>query len=172
MTIFAANYPMDLGSDTVEVKCWDPLDPLSTDESPITPLEVSLLKPLPVVTLDAYRRLFLQAVVSPSEPQRAARAVVQLAFEDELRVFMTEALVPAHVLEAKVCTRQRYLDIDNSMLSNAYLARPVIAALVSAGVMTPPYAHAIDVHLTGRHPRARVCAAAVLLCLAARKLNP
>lgn len=173
MASFAADFPFTFGGDIiVGASCWDPDNSIIIASSPISPIEARVASPLPTQALDVLRRFFLQTTTTDREPRRAARAVVQLAFEAELRTLMSGVDVPVDVLEANLCTRASYLAIDRAMRTRAFLYRQAVSDAVARSVVTPAYAPPFLTRLFGTSPRTRACATAALLVLCAAKLVP
>lgn len=166
MSRFAASFPLTFGDDEDTRGCWDP------SLAPPIPFEQRLLVALPAPSLDLLRLHLLQAATETRDPVKGARTVVQLAFETELRVYLNEVIVvPEAVLDARVCERRRYLEIDGDMRRVAYLYERGIGEAIAHQVVSRAYADGVRVKLlSGKDPRTRMSALAVLLCLAIARL--
>ena len=164
MAHIPAAFPVPLGGDP-SGPCWDPYSSESLLDSPISLIETELLESLPFPALDTLKNLFLQAMVTDRDPQKSARAVVQLSYETELRVFLASVNVPLDVLESGVCLRRRYLEIDTEMHPWEHLYLEALSEALSQGYVTLAYAESIQFRFGGAAPRVRVNAVAVLLVL-------
>ena len=167
MSRLAASFPFVFGDDENTRGCWDP------QASPPSPFEQKLLRSLPSPTLELLRVHLLQAATETREGVKGARTVVQLAFDTTLRVYLNELVtVPQGVLDARVCERRRYIEIDRDMQRVSYLYAPGITDAIADQVFSLAYAEGVRVKLlAGKDPRTRMGALAVLLCLSTARLT-
>jgi len=128
--------------------------------------ELKLLRPLPVLALEALRARVFDVVTAGRAPVRAARAILQMAFETEIRAALAKLIkVAPDVMAAQVCERRSYLDVDTDLQTYAFLLEPALEAL-AAGVPAG-YVRLVRRYLGSRYARYRVGATCALLCLAA-----
>jgi len=131
-----------------------------------SPLETKILRPLPDPALEAFRSRVLRAVTLNGASAPAARAVVQMAFETELRAVLTKLIkVAPDLLAATVPERRRFLEVDADLGRYGFLVEPALAALSSA--VPDSYVRLLRRYLGSRYARYRVSATCAVLCLAA-----
>lgn len=129
--------------------------------------EEKLLLPLQDYALEQLRVRLMSLVVTPSQPAKAARAVLQMALETELRAVLTKLIEVAPDVEtSNVCERRRYLQVDIDMRMHRYLVGPAFTALSEVPDVPPPYADLVRRYGRSAYPRYRVSALAATLCLA------
>ena len=135
---------------------------------PITPLETALLTAFPDYALDSLRTRFLYAVTSDHAPEASARAVVQMAYETELRAPLRRMRdIAPGIADERVPTRLRFLEISDAMASFAFLFAPALTALASLAILPESYIRFLQSYLDAPSPRYRMCAVAALLCFTA-----
>lgn len=129
--------------------------------------EEKLLLPLKDYALEQLRARLLTLVVSPVLPVMAARAVLQMGLETELRAVLTKMIEVAPDVEtSNVCERRRYLEVDIDMRAHHYLVGPAFNALAKVPDVPRPYADFVRRYGRSAYPRYRVSALAATLCLA------
>lgn len=149
-----------LGGDLAAAStCWD---------GDLSPFEEKLLLPLQDYALEQLRaRLMLLVVTPAAPPARAARAVLQMALETELRAVLAKLIeIAPDVATSNVCERRRYLQIDIDMRTHRYLIGPAFTALAKVPDVPRPYAELVQRYGRSAYPRYRVAALAAALCLA------
>lgn len=140
--------------------CWD-----STN----TAFETLLLSPFQTASLEQLRAMTLQFSVSQVAANKAARAVLQMAFETELSAVIADYVPTSDdVIQSLLCTRRKYLDIDQDLKSVAFLIDPALQALKSAGVLPDEYLRLFNSHINNTQPKYRVCAICALVCYATK----
>lgn len=140
---------------------------------PLTPFERKLLRPLPLYGLEQLRIRFLPALTYNHSPEMGARAVFQMAYETELGAALSRSVtLDPGVKEARVCTRRRYVQIDQSMRDFRFLYRPAVSALVEAEVIPHEHSALLFRYLNKPYAKYRTCAIAALLCFSAALLLP
>lgn len=138
-----------------------------------SPFEQRLMSPLPTYGLESLRLRFMNVVVSNHAMNKAARAILQMAFETELRAVVTK-LVPlaADVMRSNVCERRRFIDVDVDMRRMSFLVEPALTELASAPGAPPAYVDLLRRYAASDYPRYRACALATTICFAAAVLVP
>ncbi len=133
--------------------------------------ERELARPLPQPALEALRVRVFAVVTTTRAPVPSARAIVQMAFETEIRAALTKLIkIAPDVMAAQVCERRSYLDVDTDLDAYAFLLGPALEAL-GAGVPAG-YVGLVRRYLGSRYARYRVGATCALLCLAAATSFP
>jgi len=128
--------------------------------------ELKLLRPLPDSALEAFRVRVFDAVTTDHAPARSARAILQMAFETEIRAALTKLIkVDPDVMAAQVCERRSFLDVDADLRRYAFLVEPALAALSPA--VPAGYVRLARRYSGSRYARYRVSATCAVLCLAA-----
>ena len=163
--LYPLTMPFYLGGpppDVDENGCWIGLS---------TAFETRLLLPLPGYALEQLRLRFLYFVTTNHNQVRSARVTLQMGYETELRSAIAKLIVlPAGVLQSKVCERRRFLDIDRDLQKYRYLINPAISALDSIPTIPDAYIDLIRRYAASEYARYRVCALATMLCMAAAEL--
>jgi hypothetical protein len=128
--------------------------------------ELELVRPLPNLALEALRVRVFAAVTTTRAPAPSARAILQMAFETEIRAALTKLIkVAPDVMAAQVCERRSYLDVDADLRGYAFLLEPALEALGSG--VPAGYVRLVRRYLGSGYARYRVSATCALLCLAA-----
>lgn len=136
---------------------------------PPTEFELRLLSPQPTYALEQLRQRFLYALTTIPDPVKAARVLLQMAFETEIGSVLTKLIpVPPSVPESTICERRRFLPIDRDMQIQRFLVAPALDELSQVPDIPAPYVDLIRLYVASRYPRYRTCALAAALCLAAR----
>lgn len=144
---------------TTSTACWT---------GDLSAFEEKLLLPLQDYALEQLRGRFMATVTTGGIPERAARAVLQMAMETELRLVLAKMVeVAPDVAESNVCERRRYLNIDIDMRRHRYLVQPAYTALAKVSAVPAPYVDLIRRYGGSAYPRYRVSSLAATLCLAA-----
>lgn len=143
----------------IDADCW---------AGTLSPFEQRLLQSLPAYALEQLRTRFIHAVTDPREPAKAARSILQMAFETEIGTALTKLIVIApDVQKSRICERRRYLEIDQDMRMFKFLWTPALEALNQDNTVPSKYIELLEQHFGAEYPRYRVCALAALLCMAA-----
>lgn len=139
---------------------------------PISPLEQTLLQPFADYALESLRTRFLHAVTSDHVLTSSARAVVQMAYETELRAPLIKTIAPIPgIAEEIVASRRRHLEIDADMATFAFLYEPAMTAMSALTVLPDSYIRFLRSYLQAPYPRYRMCALSAILCFAAATLG-
>lgn len=137
----------------------------------LSTFELRLLRPLPMYALEQLRVRFLHVVTTTQEPVKAARAVLQMAFDTEIKAALAKIITLApDVLSSRVCERRRFLEIDADMQLFKFLWAPALDAVREREFIPFQYVELLERHYEAAYPRYRVSAIAALLCLAASYL--
>lgn len=138
-----------------------------------TAFETRLLTPLPTYALEQFRQRFLYSLTAPFVATKAARVLLQTAFETEIGAALAKLItLPASVPESIVCERRHFIDIDKDMQLQRFLVGPAFDALELTPNMPAPYMDLVRRYATSDYPRYRVCAFSAAVCLATFLLTP
>lgn len=146
--------------------CWD--------GSAVSVFEARLRQPLPTYGLESLRQAVLHTL-APDAPVKAARLLLQLSYETELRVVLTKHIDPPPstlVLASRVCERRSFLAMDATLRSLQFLVNPALTELAAVPTIPAPYVDLLRTYVGAAYPRYRVCALTTLLCLATAVLTP
>lgn len=144
--------------------CWN---------GPSSPFEARLLQPFANYALEQLRLRFMFSLTAPADQTKAARVLMQMAFETEIGAVLVKMIeLPAGVLESTVCERRRFGDVDRDMQLQRFLVVPALDVIEGTPGMPGPYMDLIRRYATSDYPRYRMCALAAALCLATFLLTP
>lgn len=139
----------------------------------LSAFEEKLLQALPSYGLDSLRLRLLFAIVDDHALDKGARAMLQMAFETELRTPLARLItLPAGVTESNVCQRRRFLDIDRDMQLHRYLIGPAFSELGANPLVPVEYVNMLQAYSVAAYARYRMCALAATVCLATALLVP
>jgi hypothetical protein len=135
-------------------------------------LEQALLQPFADYALESLRTRFLYAVTSDHAPVASARAIVQMAYETELRAPLIKTIAPVPGIAAEmVPTRRRHLEIDADMATFNFLYEPALASLDALAVLPLSYIRFLRSYVNAPYPNYRMSALSTILCFAAAVLG-
>lgn len=141
--------------------CWDGSTP--------TEFEDVLLLPFTTPDLERLRTLLLQFAVSELNQVKAARAVLQMAFETEIAAVISDYVpITDAVKQSLVCPRRKFLDIDKDLNQSRRIYSTSLDALKVAGVLPDEYLRLFSRHIDNNQPKYRVSALCALVCYAAK----
>jgi hypothetical protein len=145
---------------SVNSDCWD---------STITSFEELILLPFLSPDLEELRALLLQYTITPYTDNQAARAVMQMAHETELTNIIQEfAPITDEIKNAKLCHRNKYLDIDLSLRSKNYLFDKALTTLVTHKLMPDSYRKLFQIHSKSAYPKYRIATVCAIICYAVK----
>lgn len=134
----------------------------------LTAFESLLGQTLPLPQVDLLRTRVLYAATTTKEINASVRAVVQMAFETEIKVVLQRLTVIANeVFTSRVCERRRFIEIDSELKSFRFVIEAALAELQDSGRIPLPYLQLYQRYIYSKQPRYRVCGLAALVCLVA-----
>lgn len=137
---------------------------------PLSPLELALLQPFTVPALEALRVRFMYNATTDHVPETTARAVVQMAYDTEIRAPLSKTGPIAPGVAAVVLpTRRRFLEIDADMTPYSFLIEPALQALETSGILPPHYVRLVRTFVNAPYPKYRMSGIAAILCFTAAK---